>query len=409
MGHACNSSCSNYFEKQIPDTGVKYTGPVIPALGICTGDYLSEVDAVILQKIFDYAHGIGISMTDPATGLPTVNLTTGSCAPLFADCISCCGTCTDLPCLLNCYKTAICTLYDDVKTIQDEIGPALTGYNTACLTGVNSSSLLNQVLQELITEFCALVTAFNVLDTTVTGFTAGIDTTIGNFLATAITSCSGVAGPNITRTGTGASTQFSFNGFVPVGAVIPYAGSQANFPGGIGTGPLCGWNLANGLNGTVNMMGQVPVGLTTMGGTLPANATGMSVTYNGQTSGEPTHLLTYSESGNPGNACTVVDNGHFHHFKFWGGGVPDRGVGLSGVVLLSGTGYGNTYMKYDGTCMSSPAPGGTSGSCGGDGVCSAYITKEFTGISVSNTAANAAAAHNNMQPSTGLLYIQRMF
>ena len=393
MGHACNSSCSNYFEKQIPDTGVKYTGPAIPALGICTGDYLSEVDAVILQKIFDYAHGIGISMTDPVTGLPTVNLTTGSCAPLFADCISCCGTCTDLPCLLNCYKTAICTLYDDVKTIQDEIGPALTGYNTACLTGVNSSSLLNQVLQELITEFCALVTAFNVLDTTVTGFTAGIDTTIGNFLATAITSCSGVAGPNITRTGTGASTQFSFNGFVPVGAVIPYAGSPSNFPGGVGTGALCGWNIANGQNLTVNMMGQVPVGRTDigMGGSLPSNATGLSITTTGAQVGEPTHLLTGSESGTASHVHSINDPGHSH---------------LLSVNLDSASGSHNSnYMKFDTTSFTNTLDGQPD-----VGNIHAKIRNNTTGITVNASGnVNAVDPHNNMQPSTGLLYIQRMF
>lgn len=386
MGHACNSSCSNYFEKQIPDTGVKYTGPAIPALGICTGDYLSEVDAVILQKLIDYSTGVGIR-------IPSIDLTQGACAILFADCVGCCNSCTDLPCLLECYKTAICTLYDDVKTIQDEIGPALTGYNTACLTGVNSSSLLNQVLQELITEFCALVTAFNVLDTTVTGFTAGIDTTIGNFLATAITSCSGVAGPNIARTGTGASTQFSFNGFVPVGAVIPYAGSPSNFPGGVGTGALCGWNIANGQNLTVNMMGQVPVGRTDigMGGSLPSNATGLSITTTGAQVGEPTHLLTGSESGTASHVHSINDPGHSH---------------LLSVNLDSASGSHNSnYMKFDTTSFTNTLDGQPD-----VGNIHAKIRNNTTGITVNASGAiNAVSAHNNMQPSTGLLYIQRMF
>jgi len=407
MGHACNSSCSNYFEKQIPDTGVKYTGPAIPALGICTGDYLSEVDAVILQKIFDYAHGIGISMTDPVTGLPTVNLTTGSCAPLFADCISCCGTCTDLPCLLECYRTAICTLYDDVSTIKDEIGPILSGYNTACLTGVNSSSLINLVLQQLITEFCSLLSAFNILDSTVTSFTTGIDTTIGNFLATAITSCSGISGPSVTRTGTGASTQFTFNGFVPVGAIIPYAGPVTNFSGGVGISgtPMCGWNIANGQNGTVNMMGQVPVGRTDigMGGSLPSNATGLSVTVTGQQVGEPRHTLLQAEIPSLPLGGTLNDQGHDHAFFFNRQQHVDRN-GSSVNNAMDATGALVPGVSGNNTGGVAPFVAKTPSDV------TAYISRSTTGITLTGAYASGGnGSHNNMQPSTGVLYIQRMF
>jgi len=386
MGHGCNSSCSNYFEKQIPDTGVKYTGPAIPALGICTGDYLSEVDAVILQKLVDYSTGVGIS-------IPSIDLTQGACAVLFADCIGCCNSCTDLPCLLACYKTAICTLYTDVTTIQAEIGPLLSGYATGCLPGVDNTSLVSQVIQVLINQYCILNAQVQALQITVDNLSSGLGNTIGNFLLGHITTCSGTQ--NVIKTGAGSTASIQFQGFVPVGAVIPYAGNLSNFSGGVGIPgtPMCGWNVANGQNLTVNMMGQVPVGLTNMDGTLPSNAIGLSVVTVGAIipGSEATHILTGPESGTASHTHTVNDPGHSH---------------VISVNLDSASGANNAnYMKFDATSYTNTLDGQPD-----SGNIHAKIRTNYTGISINPSGAvNAVSAHNNMQPSTGLLYIQRMF
>ena len=43
MGQGCNtSSCNNYFEKRINDTGVLYTGPAIPSLNIFDNLWLAS-------------------------------------------------------------------------------------------------------------------------------------------------------------------------------------------------------------------------------------------------------------------------------------------------------------------------------------------------------------------------------
>lgn len=394
MGHACSSGCSNYFGKLVPDTGVQYTGPAIASLGICTGDYLSEVDAVILQKIIDYSTGVGIS-------IPSIDLTT--CGAFTGCTLACCNTCTDLPCLLECYKTAICSIFDDVATLKTEVTGFLTGYDVKCLTGVTSTSLVNLVLQELINEFCALVSNFNTLQTTVGGITGSLSTNIGNFLLNALTSCTGTG--SVIKTGTGASASIAFKGFTPIGGIMPFGGTTAGKFDGTGLGlagtDMCGWAMCNGNNGTINMMGQVPVGLTNMGGSLPTNATGLSITTAGTQIGEKTHLLTSTESALASHSHGVTEPngglGHQHplYFELSAG---QLGSGVNNYIDPTTTTNSNTSYR-DGKSTYHPASAP---------YIAAYIGAVTSGITINNASASAVTAHNNMQPSTGLLYIQRV-
>jgi hypothetical protein len=394
MGSACNNSASgNYFEKLTPDTGIVYTGPTISALNICTGDKLNEIEAVLLQKIIDYSTGVGISIS-------SIDLTT---CQAFASCISCCGTCTDLPCLLECYKNTICSIWGDVETLKSEVTTLLNGpYDTGCLTVV-SNPTLNQIVQELILEFCNLVAAFNVLDTSVAGFITGISDTIGNFLNNALSTCQGTQ--TLIKSGSGGSFQASFKGFVPIGAIIPYAGPTAGKFDATGLGlsntDVCGFALCNGNNGTVDMREQVPVGCGAgvMGGsTLPINASGANYALR-QLVGQASVTLTSSESGFPGTGVTVNDLGHFHHLWMWEGEAGSGGAG------------GNTFMKADGDCSQTRDPGGpNTGVCGtGAGLAvKAYIDRQVSNISINATPQNAVLPHENRQPSRALLYIQRI-
>ena len=388
MGQGCNSGCSNYFVKLVPDTGVQYTGPAIPSLSICTGDLLSEVDAVILQKIIDYSTGVGIS-------IPSIDLTT--CAA-FVDCTTCCGTCTDLPCLLECYKNAICTIFEDVADIKTIVDGFKTGYDVKCLTGVTSTSLVNVVLQELITEFCALVSAFNVLNTTVSGFTAGINTTIGNFLAGALTSCQT---PNLGITGSGASLQFHLKGSVPIGTIM-MAGSGLNTADFDATGlgrtgtSACGWAFCNGNNGTDNMSGLMPVG-TGMG---PAVITGLVLPYN-SIGGEYAVSLTASQAPLPVHSHTVNEgSGHSHPLNFGEEGNVNRNGGsswhMNPTFLNANTAW---YDASTGVTQPATSPGVT---------VVANIGTAKTGISINNAGGGSAAAHTNMPPYRALYFIQRV-
>ena len=405
MGSGCTSCNTNVFGPKISDQTVQYTGPAITSLGICTGDTLAEIEGVLLQKIVNYATGVGIS-------IPGIGLAGSSCAALFSECISCCDSCTDLPCLLTCYFNAICTLYTDVQAMQTELNSFSTGYNTACLSGVSSSSPLHDVLQELIVEFCALSSAFGVLQGTLSNFQAGIGNTIGNFLATAITSSQqapGLTGPHIAKSGTGASLQLNFMGFCPIGVVLPYVGSLSNFSGGVGLAntPVYGWSLANGANGTVNMMGQVPVGITTMGGSLPSNASTLSGSFvttgiDGTFPGSATVTLNSGQVPATGITGSLNDPGHNHGLYYSMEGAAS-GTDTQKINPI-GTGglYNSAYTDLETVPASFPSSqvGGT-----------VFIIYNKTGISLGSDTrvAGGGGSHNNMQPSTGVYYIQRMF
>ncbi len=394
MGHACSANCSNYFAKLIPDTGVQYTGPAIASLGICTGDYLSEVDAVILQKLIDYSTGVGIS-------IPSIDLTT---CDAFAACITCCGTCTDLPCLLECYKNSICSIFDDLTELQADVAALLDGpYDTGCLTNLATNPTLNQIIQRLILQFCELSTAYNTLQTQVNGITANLSTNIGNFLGSAITS---LQGPTVlNKTGTGATTQFNLLGFVPIGAII-MAGRNLNMADfdstGLGNSGTSAYPFAicNGNNGTDNMSGLFPVG-TGMG---PAVITGAVLPFN-TTGGAYAEVLTSAQipASTVSGSLTVNDPGHGHPFHFIREAAA-KGNGTQTMNPLSPT--VDTTPWYDASTgtnvpYSGPHPPGTG----------ANVGRAKTGITITGAGLNVSGggqAHNNMPPYRALYFIQRV-
>ena len=375
MGQGCNSSCSNYFQQMTPDTAIKYTGPSIPALGICTGDTLAEVDAVILQKIIDYATGVGIEITG-------LDLTGCAC---FSNAVTCCGTCTDLNCILQAYADCMCQLYNEVQVLTTKVNSMYDGpYITACLSNVTSADPFPVIFQELLNEYCNLLAAFNVLNTTVSGFTAGINTTIGNFLANAITTCTG--NNAVIKSGSGASLQIAFKGFTPIGGVIAFAGSTIGKFDSTGLGlvntDMCGWAIADGRNGTVNMMGQVPVGLTNSGGSLPSNATGLAINTIGTQGGERTHTLNIPEMPGHGHiSYTAIAGANLGNITVATGGAHGGSVG--GFLKLVNGIDPNVNFTVTGTY---PNPG----------------------LPVNVATTGGSQAHNNMQPYTGVLYIQRI-
>lgn len=388
MGSGCTSSCNDWFQKLTPDTGVRYTGPAIPSLGICTGDLLSEIEAVLIQKIVDYSTGVGIVID--------IDLTT---CEAFASCIACCDTCQDLPCILECYKNAICEIFGTVDDIDTILTDLTTGYNTDCLTGVTTNSTLKQIIQALINQYCDLVDAVTTLQTTVNNL--NISTTIGDFLLDNLTTCQGTG--TMIKSGTGSSAAIRFQGFVPIGAIIPYAGPTAGKFDSTGLGlantDACGFALCNGNNGTVDMREQVPVGVgagVMGGGTLPSNASGANYALF-QLVGAASVTLSAAQSGTGAHNHTANFT-HSHQFgPFWEGASDATEAGTT-----------NGYMKYIQTSDNINGPLTTD--YADVAPFNVAHVKDVTLNITTSTFAGAAAsqAHENRQPSRALLYIQRI-
>lgn len=206
----------------------------------------------------------------------------------------------------------------------------------------------------------------------------------------------------LVKTGSGSSFVATFNGFVPIGGIIPYGGPTIGlFDGsGLGVSNMCGWAIANGNHGTVNMMGQTPVGLTNMGGSLPANAVGLSLTTSGQMLGEVAHVLISDEIPPTAVTGTITDPGHNHAMYIDRYGFASPGGGSTqGWALLNG----DQMCTIGGGIPNTPTSG-----FGGLAPTGSIVNSK-TGITLdSASTGGGGGAHNNMQPSIGLLYIQRI-
>lgn len=394
MGSGCVSNSSNGFGKvfqTISDTSVKYTGPAIPALGICTGDTLAEVDAVILQQIIDFSTAVGISV-------PSIDLTQCDC---FKASIGCCGrnSCLSLTCILQAYLDCMCQLYTDVEILKVKVTAMFDGpYNVGCLTATNpaitSSSKLPDILQEVIVELCTAESDITNIKTQITNLITNLPNTIGNFLNSAIGSC-GTGSDSVVKTGTGSSFHLSILGNAPIGAIMMYSNGNPSWFDSSGKGfansPACGWAYANGQNGTVDMRNQLPIGATNMGGSGGLKANAGTHFYNpGDIAGADSVLLTAATAGVGAHTHPVVDPGHSHILAFGGD-------------TFSGSKF-NNMVKFDGNNLfTTPDPLPDIGNI------HIKILKAYTSISIgSSTGAAASSAHDNRPPITAVIFIQRI-
>lgn len=386
MASGCTSSStggnnSGLFQKLTPDTQVQYTGPAIPQLSICNGDLLSEVEAVILQQILNFQQGVGITFTD-------IDLTTCDC---FTQKVGCCGAtvCQTLDCILQAYLECMCEMYSDIQTLKTEVGSMFDGpYDTGCLTGVTSSSKLPAIVQELIKELCAAEAAITSLQTQVTNLTTNLPTTIGNFLAGALQSCQS----ELSETGSGATYIATFKGFAPIGTIMPFNGNMGDFDssgrGKTGT-EVCGWAIADGRNGTINMKGLFPMGTTDMVGTSPV--TGGTGYPNTTTGGEYLHILSALEIPNIVTSGTVSFSGPIGSLTMYIGRYkPGDNSGLSATLQPGGD---------QGTYPVSTSSGGYT-----------EIPINATGGATvtSSSSGTKGLGHNNVPPYRALYFIQRI-
>jgi hypothetical protein len=249
MGSGCNSfnGTSNPCAQIYSSDCVKYQGDPVPALGICTGDTITEVEETIINQLLSMLDGTGITLTQ---------VTLDNCPYLLNLFTGKSKTISNLIQLLidtNCtYKTLIDQLF--VRT-----QPSTYQYDTMCLPTITNPST-ETILQAVISELCSLETTVqNIVNNS--GSTTIIDNQINTALSSLITS-NGNRGINKIVSSSGA-TSYNFTALCPPNTGMPYFGSLNLFDSsgkGLSGTSMEGWYLCNGNNGTIDMRGFVPVG-----------------------------------------------------------------------------------------------------------------------------------------------------
>jgi microcystin-dependent protein len=355
---------------------VRYTGLDVPVLGILSGDSLSVVEASLIEFLTSTLNGIGIKpIVDP---LVICNLV----QQYLPDC----GEFT-----LNDYITALvkaaCDLQEQVDILAADIATLNANYDVDCLTGVTSTSDTHAVLQAVITKLCDL-------DVDLAALALDVDT---NYVK--LSELNSLIAAYIAST-TSASVKYNTR-MVPFTVVEYYGSLVGNFDvSGAGLGNFEKIYLCNGLNGTPDKRGRVPVGVIAGvgGGAMnpavdPATPTNPNYALNG-TTGANTVTLNTSQIPSHTHVATVTDPGHDHFvlandnaaaIPFTAGPTPTAPV--SSYVDLSGN-----FSYRTGTSALLTATVGLS-------------STDTTGVTVTNANAGTGGAHSNIQPVLACYYI----
>lgn len=330
-------SCTTCYDgcgTPISDQCVKYTGPNIPLLGISTGDPLSKLEEMLVDKVTAFAQGNDIVLSD-------IDLN----CPFLEDILGCCKDKT-LYNLIQMLIDANCTLRELVAALESSINPNFV-FNVSCLSGVPANATRDDILQALINNYCATASTVTTIFSDYVK-ASQLDSLIASYLA-----------------GAGASSQQSAK-MVPYVA-YEYYGPLSNFDSGGKGLSSAGFNkvyLCNGANGTPDKRGRVAVCVPNLPGggaldtavdyTLPANAgTNYSIQ---QKFGSSNVTLNINQI--PAHTHTITDPGHTHSVLYKHGEADQNEPGTYGDLMDM------TTPKNSSTTTSSATTGITINSSG---------------------------------------------
>lgn len=341
---ACTDCLNNCGNTRTTDKCVEYTGPDIEWLGICTGDSLFEIEAIILEKLEELADGTGILLSDVTIG-----------CTFLTDILN--GGDKTLANLMQMLVTANCSLRTMVQSIQTQLALPFT-VAAPCLV-LPTSPTRDDVLAAAVVKLCALSTDV---------------TTIKNNYVKATDLCSMV---NACLASGGLVQEYTK---MPKNVAMAYMGTLSVFDStgkGLSTYGYDKVYICNGNNGTQDLRGRALVGANTnvvgpaldaaVDPALSANA-GYGIAQNTK-KGAYTHTLTITESAP--HSHSVSDPGHTHTTGF-------------GTDCFSGNNFCNV-AKLDTNTYNKTSNSST------------------TGITIGS--AGGGQPHNNTQPSHGVVWI----
>ena len=337
------TDCYNGCVDQTFDKCVKYTGPAIPALNICTGDFLTTVENAIITQLLALSDASGITISALNTGCSFFSGILGTSSPTVLN-------------VINALVQGECTLNTLITTLTAQVNPSYA-FNTSCLTGLPTNPGLDDIVQATINLACAANTAAAAIAADYVK-ASQLNSLIAAYLS----------GQTVTQYNTRAIPYVAY----------PYTGPLTNFDSsgaGLASAGFTKMYICNGNNGTVDMRGRAFIGANVgiPGGsldaavdpTLAANA-GYSISI-GTKLGAFTNTLVSTNM--PAHSHPVTDPGHSHPVQLQP--VNSNGSGRQVMSNTPGTVY-NT---------------GTS----------------TTGITIGNTG--GSQPHDNTQPSIGGVYI----
>lgn len=351
MGSGCltiqnkASECGNY----ISSNCVKYQGEPVPALGICTGDTITEIESVIISYIQKFLIGEGIT-------LPQVTL--DNCPYLLALFTGKDKTLTNLFQLLI---DSQCSLKAIIDQIQTQLQPSNFVFDLKCLDPITDPNI-PKIVQGTINTLCALKLQ---VDTLIAGQgnTTIIDARVNVALDSLITS-DGNVGYTKTVDPNGLP-HYHFTSLMPIHGAVMYVGPLSNFDGnGVGFAgtQYANWRLLNGQGGTIDMRGFIPVGQVqgVQGGTLdpivdPVLNANASMNYNfGDKGGSASVIITKTNLPNiilsgTINTLTVSFNTYKKYTRFqtsnsqmWAYGPDTTGGDPAAVTITANSVSGGT-------------------------------------------------------------------
>lgn len=358
---SCNG-CFGGCVETTSDQCVKYTGESIPSLGIENGDSLASVENSLTSYLLTVMDGTGIKP----------NIDSSYICNLVAQYLPCCDPLTLLD-ILTALVRAVCNLQTQMDAVVADVATLNANYTIGSCLSVSPSAGTHDVLQAVINEVCALATDITALTNSLTGYVthAELSSLISIYLAS-INSLNGAASKMVPYT------------------AVEYYGPLSGYPTpadsfdaeGAGHGYWDKIYLCNGQPGTPDKRGRIPIGTTTMPGTLTMDTTiipgGANPSYNLlHTEGYNAITLAIQEMPQHTHiaTATVVPNPHTHTFDLKENGQTNAGEFPADTD--------NTHIS-EGTATTN----GTSLS-----------------VSVSNATEGESFPHNNIPPVLACHYI----
>lgn len=367
------SSCYNGCPEIVSDKCIKYTGIDVPILGIQKGDSLSYVEQALITFLTSTLDGSGIK----------ISLDDEVYCELVSQYLQSCSTVTALD-LFKALIKAACDLQQQIDDIVGDIEIIEADYTIGCLSGVSAGDGTHAIVQAIITKLCSIDESLTLLAADIDSNyvkVVDINTYIAAYLANQV-----VANRNYTK-------------MIPY-TVVEYYGSLSYFDA-TGAGiPNTEWEkiyLCNGLNGTPDKRGRVPVGVISG---VPGPTLDSEVNPSADPTFNPNYTLKGTAGSNkntlgipqiPDHDHVLTENPHTHF------------IAKDATVTNTPSVENNNYMAAIGN-VSGDGDYQLLGSVSTADV--GLTSPTSTGITIANTG--GGQPHDNKQPVIACYYIMHI-